>query len=65
MSEWEFYVQRNALLMRESALDELNDEINNLVDTYNAKVNEYNADVTESRKLQNMINSRAKVVEIK
>lgn len=64
-SEWEFYRQRNELAAREDVLNILNDEINNLIDEYNAKVDEYNADVTESRKLQNMINSKAEAVEIK
>lgn len=65
VSEWEFYAQRNALVARESALSALGDDISNLIDTYNAKVDEYNADVTESRKLQNMIDSRVEAVEIK
>lgn len=64
-SEWEFYVQRNALMAREDALNILNGEINGLVDEYNAKVDEYNADVTESRKLQDMINSNSEIKEIK
>ena len=64
-SEWEFYVKRNMLVARENNLNALNDEINNLIDTYNVKVNEYNANVLESRKLQNMINSKAESIEIK
>lgn len=64
-SEREFYRQRNELVGRENSLNVLNDEINSLIDEYNAKVDEYNADVTESRKLQNMINSKAETVEIK
>ena len=64
-SEREFYAQRNGLVTREDALNALNDEINNLVDVYNVKVEEYNADVTESRKLQDIINSNSKVDSIK
>ena len=64
-SEGEFYAQRNGLVARQDALNILNDEINNLVDAYNVKVEEYNADVTESRKLQDIINSNSKVESIK
>lgn len=64
-SEGEFYARRNELLAREGVLMGLNDEINNLIDEYNDRVNRYNADVTESRKLQNMINSKTKDIEIK
>lgn len=64
-SEREFYRQRSALVTRQDELDALSDEINDLVNTYNMKVDEYNADVTESRKLQDMINSKAETIEIK
>lgn len=64
-SEWEFYVKRNILVARENNLNALNNEINNLIDIYNVKVNEYNANAMESRKLQNMINSKAEDIEIK
>ena len=56
-SEREFYAQRNQLLVKQGEIEDLNDKINDLIDEYNAKVNEYNADVTESRKLQDMVNS--------
>lgn len=65
VSEGEFYARRNVLVVRETALNALGDEISNLIDTYNAKVDEYNADATESRKLQNMIDSKVEAVEIK
>lgn len=64
-TEAEFYVQRNTLVARENELNLLNDEINNMIDNYNLKVDEYNADALESRKLQNMINSKADIEEIK
>ena len=64
-SEAEFYASRNQLIVRQNELNLMNDEINNLVDAYNAKVDTYNADVTESRKLQDMINSNSKVETIK
>lgn len=64
-SEWEFYVKRNILVARENNSNALNNEINNLIDIYNVKVNEYNANAMESRKLQNMINSKAEDIEIK
>ena len=64
-TEAEFYVQRNTLVARENELNLLNDEINNMIDDYNLKVDEYNADALESRKLQNMINSKADIEEIK
>lgn len=64
-TEVEFYAQRNALVARENELNLLNDEINNMIDDYNLKVDEYNADALESRKLQNMINSKADIEEIK
>ena len=64
-SEWEFYAKRNILVARENNLNALNNEINNLIDIYNVKVNEYNANAMESRKLQNMINSKAEDIEIK
>lgn len=64
-TEVEFYAQRNALVARENELNLLNDEINNMIDDYNLKVDEYNADALESRKLQNMINSKADIKEIK
>lgn len=64
-SEWEFHVKRNILVARENNLNALNNEINNLIDIYNVKVNEYNANAMESRKLQNMINSKAEDIEIK
>lgn len=64
-TEAEFNVQRNALVARENELNLLNDEINNMIDDYNLKVDEYNADALESRKLQNMINSKADIEEIK
>lgn len=64
-TEAEFYVQRNTLVVRENELNLLNDEINNMIDNYNLKVDEYNADALESRKLQNMINSKADIEEIK
>ncbi len=56
-NEEEFYVRRRQLLVKQSELEKMNDEINDLIDEYNKKVEEYNADVTESRKLQDMINS--------
>ena len=56
-SEWEFYAQRRQLLVKQGEIENLNEKINNLIDKYNEKVEEYNADVTESRKLQDMINS--------
>ena len=65
VTEAEFNVQRNALVARENELNLLNDEINNMIDDYNLKVDEYNADALESRKLQNMINSKADIKEIK
>ena len=65
VTEAEFNVRRNALVVRESELNLLNDEINNMIDDYNLKVDEYNADALESRKLQNMINSKANIEEIK
>lgn len=65
VTEAEFNVQRNALVLRESELNLLNDEINNMIDDYNLRVDEYNADALESRKLQNMINSKADIEEIK
>ena len=64
-TEAEFYVQRNTLVARESEINLLNDEIDNMIDDYNLKVDEYNADALESRKLQNMINSKADIEEIK
>ena len=64
-TEAEFYVQRSTLVARESEINLLNDEINNMIDDYNLKVDEYNADALESRKLQNMINSKADIEEIK
>lgn len=64
-TEAEFYMQRNTLVARENELNLLNDEINNMIDNYNLKVDEYNADALESRKLQNMINSKADIEEIK
>ncbi len=64
-SSWEFYTQRNMLIARESALDEMNDDINNIINEYNEKVNEYNESVLESRKLQSIINSKAETTEIK
>ena len=64
-SNAEFYTQRNALIARESALDTLNDEVNVLIDNYNDKVNEYNSNALESRRLQNIINSKAETTEIK
>lgn len=65
VTEAEFNVRRNALVVREGELNLLNDEINNMIDDYNLKVDEYNADALESRKLQNMINSKADIKEIK
>lgn len=56
-SEREFYAQRKQLLVKQGEIEDLNEIINDLIDKYNAKVDEYNADVTESRKLQDMINS--------
>ena len=64
-SNAEFYAQRNALIARESALNVLNDEVNVLIDNYNDKVNEYNSNALESRRLQNIINSKAETTEIK
>jgi hypothetical protein len=64
-SEAEFYASRNQLIARQNELNLMNDEINNMVDVYNAKVDVYNADVTESRKLQDMINSNSKVEQIR
>ena len=63
-SEGEFYARRKQLVLKQGELEEMNDKINNLIDKYNEKVEEYNADVTESRKLQDMINSNT-VPEIK
>lgn len=60
-SESEFNIRRSALVGRQTELEMLNDEINQLIDEYNTRVDEYNADVTESRKLQEMINSNSKV----
>lgn len=53
----EFYTQRKQLLAKQDEIGDLNEEINDLIGKYNAKVDEYNTDVTESRKLQDMINS--------
>lgn len=64
-SNAEFYAQRNALIARESTLNVLNDEVNVLIDNYNDKVNEYNSNALESRRLQNIINSKAETTEIK
>lgn len=64
-SESEFYLRRNELVGRQNELNILNDEINELINEYNAKVDLYNEDVTESRKLQEMINSNSKVETIK
>ena len=64
-SNAEFYAQRNALIACESALNVLNDEVNVLIDNYNDKVNEYNSNALESRRLQNIINSKAETTEIK
>lgn len=64
-SNAEFYAQRNALIAREGALNVLNDEVNVLIDNYNDKVNEYNSNALESRRLQNIINSKAETTEIK
>lgn len=60
-SESEFNLRRNELINRQNELEALNEEINQLIDEYNIRVDEYNADVTESRKLQDMINSNSKV----
>lgn len=62
-SEYEFYRRRNELIGRQESLGVLNDEINESIDEYNARVDEYNSDITESRKLQDMINSN-KIPEI-
>lgn len=60
----EFNSRRAALLARRNELEMLNGEINRLIDEYNIRVNEYNSDVTESRKLQDMINSNSKIESI-
>ena len=59
--ENEFYAQRASLMARQNALVELNAQINELIVEYNSRVEEYNANVTESRKLQNLINSNSTV----
>lgn len=64
-NESEFYLRRNELVGRQNELNILNSEINELINEYNAKIDLYNADVTESRKLQEMINSNSRVENIK
>lgn len=64
-SEGDFYARRNTLVAREVSLKSLGNNIDNMINIYNAKVDEYNADATESRKLQNIIDSKAEAVEIK
>lgn len=62
-SDSEFYLQRANLMTRQDELETLNVQINEMITEYNSKVEEYNANVTESRKLQNIINSNS-VVEM-
>lgn len=59
-SESEFYAQRNSLISEQNALEGVYNEINRLVDEYNARVEKYNEDVAYSRKLNNIVNSKAK-----
>lgn len=60
----EFNSRRATLLTRQNDLEVLNGEINRLIDEYNMRVDEYNSDVTESRKLQDMINSNSKIESV-
>lgn len=60
----EFNSRRAALLVRQDDLEALNNEINRLIGEYNARINEYNSDVTESRKLQDMINSNSRIERV-
>ena len=62
-SDSEFYLQRANLMTRQDELETLNVQINKMITEHNSKVEEYNANVTESRKLQNIINSNS-VVEM-
>ena len=64
-TESDFYARRGILLAEQDSVDAIYDEINVLIDEYNEKVREYNADVTRGEQLNQMINSNAKVEEIK
>lgn len=63
-SAWEFYMQRNQLVMEQESLTVLYDEISDLLDRYNTKVNEYNENVIKSNRLNQIINSNQKVEAI-
>ena len=63
-SSWEFYMQRNQLMMERESLMVLYNEISDLMDRYNAKVDEYNNNVIKSNKLNQIINSNQKIESI-
>lgn len=63
-SQWAFYQRRNALIAEQAETERLYDEINSLIDEYNINVEKYNQDVISNKKLNQKINSAAKVEDL-
>ena len=60
-----FYNVRNKLVARKDAIEDDYENLNKLINEYNALVKEYNENVVRGETLENMINSNAKVEDIK
>ncbi len=63
-SQYTFNTRRNELLAKQSALDELYENINSDIETYNEKVEKYNNSLFRTEELQNIINSNANPGEL-
>ncbi len=56
-SMWAFYSERNQLLSRQSSLQNIRDEINSNINERNGLIDEYNSIASESKKLQDSLDS--------
>lgn len=64
-TEYAFNVRRNQLLASQSEVESTYDKLNNMINDYNKLVKEYNANIIRGETLESVINSNAKVEEIK